>query len=1013
MGTVAPRQHVPAHGPPADAPHRLLSDIGPGAGAPVEADTHPEWGRWRPGGRPAGGAPEPAGEEPERRQPGGMWSLPHPLAQAWGLLGLAYQRLWHRPGLTALALLGVVLAVGLVTSAGFFAEAVDEAMLRQELSQFTRDTGRAPFSTQVYIFPPPERPMTLEEAERSAPFVARTLADAVGLSQKRLGLMVHGGNLPLQPAVGSSRYGQVQELQSVIPTYIADVAAHIVVVAGEPLDGPPASGEAVPVWMHAALAETMGVQVGDAFQLDLGRGVAPIPLAVAGLWKAADPHDPFWFSNPDESLRANLLLRREDYRLRVEPRLSAGTRYVAWNIALNEVEVLPSKARDYLGGFERGLKVLARYLPEARMVNPQNPLRTFAGRQTTLTLRLLSFNVPAFGFLLYFLALTSAIIARWQRRETAMLISRGATTGEVLSLTLAEEVLIFLLGGPLGAGLGLALAQVMGYSVSFLSFQTRDPLPVSLRGINLPLLAAALGVALLARLWPAAQAARQSVVQHEREFARPVRAPFWYRYYLDFLLILPTIYAYQRIGHNRALDLLLQDRVEDIYRDPLLILVPALSVLTGGLLAMRLFPLLMRLLDHLADHLPWVTPHLALRQLGRQSESYINPLLLVIISLALGFYTLSMASSLDRWLPDRIYYRTGADVAFTPFPLSGVDDPSAGVEWIPPREFFLEVPGIADATRVGDYQAELTLGGRLSQGRFLGIDRLDFPGVAWFREDFAAEPLSALMNRLALKPEGILVSERFMSANSLSVGDRIPIRVSLAYNVSVNPIFTVVGSYRYFPTVYQDQETVIGNLDYLFDYYGIPFSYRVYLKLEPGADSAATSAAVGRLGITPANWQDARVLVAEEQAHLERVGVLGTLSVGLLAAAGMAILGLMIYGYASLQERSYRFAILRAIGLSLPQTAGQVVAEYGLLIFYGAVAGAMIGAEVSRLFMPSFGVAGQGPAPLPPLLPVVATGEIALLAVAFAGLMVLLEFAVVASAFRQRLFQLMRMGQGG
>ena len=937
------------------------------------------------------------------------------LAQAWGLVGLAFQRLWHRPGLTALALLGVVLAVGMVTSAGFFAEAVDEAMLRQELGQFTRDTGRQPFSTQVYIFPPPEQPMSLEAAERSGPFVAQTLAGAVGLPMRSLGLLVHGGNLPLQPRESSTLYGQSTPLQSVIPTYVANVSEHLSVTLGASMESAPAaSGEGVPIWMHASLAETMGVQVGEAFQLDLGLGIAPLPLVVAGIWQARDAPDPFWFSNPNESMIVNLLVRREDYRLQVEPRLPSGTRYVAWNIALNEAQVTPSRAREYLLGFEKGMRTVVRYLPEARMINPQNPLRTFAGRQTTLTLRLLTFNVPAFGFLLYFLALTSAIIARWQRRETSVLMGRGMARSGVLVLALLEELWVILLGGPLGLVLGLALARLMGYSVSFLSFQARQPLPVSLRGVDLPLLGMALGVSLVARLGPAFQATQRSVVQQEREFARPVRAPFWYRYYLDFVLILPTAYAYQQIGRGRTLNLLLQDRFEDIYRDPLLILVPALFVLASGLLAMRIFPLIVRLLDRLGDSLPWVTPHLALRQLGRQSESYINPLLLVIISLALGFYTLSMASSLDRWLPDRLYYRVGADVAFIPFPLSGMDDPSTGVEWIPPREFFLELPGIAGATRVGDYQAEFSpSSGSPVAGRFLGVDRLDYASVAWFRDDFADEPLGVLMNRLASKPEGVLVSERFMAAHSLSVGDRIPIQVSLAYNVLVNPTFEVVGSYRHFPTVYEDNETVIGNLDYLFEYYGLSFSYRMYLKLQPGANASTVYEAVKGLGIVPARWQDTQGLLVEEQSRLERVGVLGTLSVGLLASVGMAVLGLMIYGYASMQERSYRFAVLRAIGLSLPQTAGQVLAEYGALILYGAAVGAVIGAQASRLFMPYFGAAGQGPAPLPPLLPVIATGEIALLATAFAVLMVSIELAVIASAFRQRLFQLMRMGQGG
>ena len=57
----------------------------------------------------------------------------------------------------------------------------------------------------------------------------------------------------------------------------------------------------------------------------------------------------------------------------------------------------------------------------------------------------------------------------------------------------------------------------MGYTVSFLNFTPRDPLPVSWRGINLQLTLLTLGVVLIARLWPAALAARKSVIDQEQE----------------------------------------------------------------------------------------------------------------------------------------------------------------------------------------------------------------------------------------------------------------------------------------------------------------------------------------------------------------------------------------------------------------------------------------------------------------------------------------------------------------
>ncbi len=83
----------------------------------------------------------------------------------------------------------------------------------------------------------------------------------------------------------------------------------------------------------------------------------------------------------------------------------------------------------------------------------------------------------------------------------------------------------------------------------------------------------------------------------------------------------------------------------------MLVVVPALFVITAALITMRLFSVAMRLLDVLANRTSWLSVHLALRQLGRQSHEYVSPLLLVIISLSLGIYTLSMtaASTNGSW----------------------------------------------------------------------------------------------------------------------------------------------------------------------------------------------------------------------------------------------------------------------------------------------------------------------------------------------------------------------------
>ncbi|MCB0061863.1 MAG: ABC transporter permease [Caldilineaceae bacterium] len=938
--------------------------------------------------------------------------LIRPLFSLRDLMTLSVKRLRYHFGLSFLSLLGIVLAVALVSSAAFFSNAVDTVIMRQELAEYSRITGRPPFSSRIYASSSRTVPLTIERIEALGNNVAGTLSSEVGLPVRSMGMMADSGVLELHALPGDERYSGDRAMDNVNLIYFKEIADHIG-IEGDDLAAAPAV-DLLDVWVHAELAAELGFQVGEQFELLTNQDI-PIPIRIAGFWTPTDPDEAFWFNDPNGALVDKLLVRRDDYIAKVEPRLEIKVRAVTWYIVLDETQATPARGRAYVEGFDLAKLVIGRYLPDAQLTTPTVSLGKFVGRQTVLTTLLLGFNVPALGFLLYFLIVTSAVVAYWQRRETAIMISRGMTRWGVLSYTLVEGLVLFLIGLPLGLGLGMVLARLMGYTTSFLDFEERVALPVSLNGINVPLIAATLGILLIAKLWTAAATSGETVLTQQREHARPPRGPFWYRAYLDLLLLIPAFYGYQQLMQRGSLGALVEDRPEELYQDPLLVVVPALFVVVMAFLAMRLFPWIMRLLDWLANRTPWLTPHLALRQLGRYSQNYINPMLLVIVSLALGVYTLSMAASLDKWLVDRMYYHAGADLAFTPYLESEAmaETPAVGADWIPPATEFAELPGVVAATRVGDYRAEINLsseaGGRM-RGRFIGVDRVSFSQVAWFRGDLAREPLGALMNRLAMVDEGILVSEEFLVENQLNIGDSVNMHVITDFGASVQNTFTVVGIYEYFPTVYPDQVAVVGNLEYLFSFFGVTMPHRIWLDLAPGVEGESVLEAVHTLGIDSRDDEDTLAIIAEEQAKMERVGVFGTLSVGFIAATFMAALGLLTYSYASMNERMYLFSVMRSIGLYGRQVIGQVALEYGVLTAYGATAGVIAGSTAATMFVPLFRITGDLGTALPPLLPILAREEIFPMAILFAGVMIVLEMLVITSAVFQKLFSALRLG---
>jgi putative ABC transport system permease protein len=395
-----------------------------------------------------------------------------------------------------------------------------------------------------------------------------------------------------------------------------------------------------------------------------------------------------------------------------------------------------------------------------------------------------------------------------------------------------------------------------------------------------------------------------------------------------------------------------------------------------------------------------------LRQLGRQSHEYISPLLLVIIALAMGIYTLSMATSLDQWLVDRVYYQTGADMTFMPLPnIDGVTFSDGN--WVPEPGEFTKVDGVLTTTRVGTYPSSITLadGRGESRGQFIAIDRLDFPKVAWWRSDLAQESLGGLMNQLAESQDSILVSQKFLTDHALQIGDQVYIQVDATDYLDIRYQATITGVFDQFPTVYEEHGFgVVGNLEQLTTISGITPIHEIWMKIDPLANEVDIRQALpGTVQVVPNIGQDARIIISQEEAKFERVGIFGTLSIGFLASASMAILGLLIYSYASLRERMYRFSVLHAVGLLHRQIVTQVVMEYTFLAAFGALSGTLIGIVTSRFFVPFLRFTGDSGIPLPPLIPLINHQSALTLAIVFSLIIVSAEVFTITSALHRRL----------
>lgn len=533
---------------------------------------------------------------------------------------------------------------------------------------------------------------------------------------------------------------------------------------------------------------------------------------------------------------------------------------------------------------------------------------------------------------------------------------------------------------------------------------------------------------MLALLLPALAASRHTIVTYKWERARAMLRPLYQRYFLDLFLLALPLYGWYLLRRQGTITVL--GTGGDPFSNPLLFLVPVLFCFSLALLFVRFFPLLTGILAWLASLLPGVTPLLTLRQLARSAGQYTRPLLLLSLTLSLAVFSSSMAVTLDEHLVDRVYYQAGADLNVaemgesTEDPqqpgLPGQSTASSSTEEEEPRWLFLpvsehlQVPGVQAAARVGDYSATANIDGRQGSGRLLGIDRLDFPAVAFYRPDFAGgESLGGLMNRLAVDPANLLVSRDFLARNGLSVGD--PLRLTVGAAGEFEEIeFTVAGPLDLFPSLYpQDGPFFVANLDHVYQGLGGAFPYDVWLATDPAVPGAEVVAGVRDLGLAVVAVSDARATIAQEQTRPERQGLFGLLTVGFLAAAALTVLGFLVYAVVSYQRRFIELGTLRAVGLSIGQMTAYLIGEQAILILTGASLGTALGVTASRLFIPYLQVGAGKTTQVPPFVVQIAWQELWLIYALFGAMFLGAVTALIALLLRMRIHEAVKMGEVG
>lgn len=847
--------------------------------------------------------------------------------------------------------------------------------------------------------------------------------------------------------------GPNQVLASPTVDGLSNFARHVVIEEGEPLPEPPASLVAsaasaaagasadapIPALVSRSFAERYGVQAGDEFVIAMAQTrvgfsgqetvEVRVPIRIAGVWLPKDPRDDYWGLSPD-MLKDSLVVTLSDFNARIAPQLRTSVRSARWQYILDATRLSADNVVPFTARARQLQREVFRENRDVILVATLlDALDRYLVTSRELMLLLVIFSVPVFAIVFYFILLVSSMVVRQQESEITTLRSRGASLRYILGLYIAQSLVIIGVALLIGVPLGHGLASIMAGTRTFLEFGPPQPVAFSLldadgRFAGLPesfrfaLVAAAFSM--LGVLAPVAGVARNNVVSQYADRGRNMRRPLWQRMYLDVLLLIPALYGYYQLRGQGSIALIggAAGR-SDPLGDPVRFLLPVLLLTALGLLVVRLFPAVMALIARLTEQAAPTPVVLAFRELARSPKDIVGPLVLLIFTMSLAVYGASIAKTLDEHLRTTTLLRVGADVrlietgesnkvTLAPGELAQdkvISDPDQPEYWtfLPP-EGHLDIPGVKAFARAAHIPAQAREYGSFGLKQVIvAIDRRAFQDVAAqaYRDELSNQPFGALMNALATSRDSVLVTRSFLDRHNLQIGDPLVLIVSQGRE-RVPITYTIRAGFDYFPTVTRGSDDPIAfvtNLNYTFEKLGKDVPYDVLLTVEPGTSGAAVARAAAEREFIVQDYLDAQAAIRSAQAQPARQGLFGVLTTGFLAATLLTGIGFVLYSLVSFRRRAIELGVLRTIGLSEGQMAIYLILTQATLVLLGALAGSLIGALVSYLFIPFLQVGGALVNRVPPFIVRVAWGDLVLmyltvaaaLAVALAGTLLLLR----------------------
>ncbi|MGW2591352.1 ABC transporter permease [Streptomyces sp. NPDC001515] len=643
------------------------------------------------------------------------------------MTGFVFLRVRAHRLLLAAAVLAVLLTTSVLAALTAFSGSIGDAALRHTL------THRSAASATLVVAAPVE-PAERDAADATARRAARTTFDGLPVTVRTLE-STGPYALPRSLQDPAARRGDPD-----LTHFAALDRSRIRLTAGRlPSAGAGKAKGPVEVALPVTAADALGLKPGARLKLTDRLSGPPAEILVTGLYKAADQSDPYWQLDDLGGRGVRKVVFTTYGPLLTDPAVLASGR-----LSTGETSWLAAADfRAVTTGRMDALHDAATAGPKALLASPE--FRDGATAQTSLPTVLeqidrsllvsrSTLTIVAVQLVLlagYALLLVARLLSSERGGETELLRARGGSRARITSLAAIEALMLALPAAVVAPLLSGPLTRLLADRSDLSRIGLR--LDSSVTG-QVWLVAAVTALACaLAVVAPALAASAGS-----RRSTRAAALPGPVRAGADVALLLIAAVAYWQLDRQTKGSgggALSGDREGDLGIDPLLVAAPALALLAGTVLTLRLLPPAAKLAERRAAGGRGLATALAGWQFSRRPLRGAGPVLLLVLAVAMGMLAIGQSASWNRSQSDQADFRAGASVRLTG---AANGDPAKAAG-------YGSLPGVRDAAPAFRTTVDLS-GERIAE--VLALDTAHADEHLMMRGDLADGPVSGLFDTL-------------------------------------------------------------------------------------------------------------------------------------------------------------------------------------------------------------------------------------------------------------------------